>query len=1700
MRPRGLSSAYLTIASVGFFACGGEAPVDVPGDSGLADSGVVADDGGEIGIDANPIDANVDAGGLDAQPTDRGDGAIPILTPPPAPADPSDFVGANRFLFDGPNAIQFGVVPGAIPDVRMSVLHGVVLDTSGAPLSGVAITILGKPEFGETLSRADGRFDFALAGGGSQNVNFARSGYVTLQRRFVVGWHADVWIDDVMMTELDLASTEIILRGATEPQVHEASMKSDADGQRHPVLVFRPGTNATMQMPDGTLSALDTLNVRATELTIGPDGMKAMPGDLPANVGYTFADELTVDEAVVAGASSVVFDPPVLQYVENFLNFPAGTPVPNGSFDRQRGVWVGEPDGRVIALLSEAGGEAAVDADGDGQADPDGGASLGIDAEERRVLAARYEAPTTIWRVPIPHFSSWDHNWGFGPPDDADPPDRDDDDPPPFDPCKKRGSTIHCQNGVLIKDLSVPGAEEIHWSSQVTPARRAIDGRPAVRITGATVHPDLLRVEAEIVAWGNTLRATFPPSPNQLWHPEINEDAYGRPTVGMTQARITVRNVFRANYQVPASSNDNWGSSGSGVTIEGDRERAEIMLVLRYVKRIGLPTGRDDSALGGWAFASHHRFDRGRNVVHQGNGEVRPLPLIGTFRKLGFGGQGRSYDFIGQEVDAATLRLNSLAGIKADPDGSVWIMGDIRGDGTGRTIINVRDGRARISELPLGPRLCVNAVCAREMEQLPDGRLVMLLPHSVHTYDPRTGTTERVGGTSDVDAPNATPFPDGSRATDVPLQGVTAMAVSPGGEIYVAHKYGSVGAFRLIRIDPLGRIFFVGGTDAADNLVCDEFAQEGDLVRETCFTQIRSLAFDLEGNLLIAGMRQWAPAGYGAIVRVGADGRLAHVAGCTDAGCAPGPLEHRNQQLDFGSSVFGPQSIEGRPDGKILARGVRVGGGAGGMFYAVDPVVGSSAVVAGGVESTAAARTLGTPATHSFFYGEGSQSYGPLGLVLDVPEEGSNNPVLAVLDEPAALDRVPSEDGTEVWHFDPAGLHLRTTDAITGRLLREFSYDPEGRLVSFRDADNNVTTIERDGSGVPLAIVAPTGERSTLSLDTDGNLVELATPAGRRTTASYLAGGLLERLTDARGGVYNYSYDANARLIGSQGPDGVGATLAFSETHTTRTAVHTTNGNITSTYLTESLDEVGRRLTRTEASGAIASFTIRSTGVPAVVEENAYRTLTSVVAPDPRFGLLAPVLQSFERGPGTPRVLLAESVAITGSPANPDTFVQSITSPYGTETMSHDRAAATMTFGSSSGRSAVLTLDAQGRPQTLAYPGRDLQSRTYDAGGRLSTISEGGFVARYDYSPNGHLASITDADGEVYAFERDLDGRVNGLVDPSSRRTVLGRNGMGDLTSLTLADGTIHTLARSPGGRLSSYVAPGGATTGFGYDVDGQHATTTLPSGRTLTLQRDGTNRVTTIATPEATTTLTYADPNQSGRVYEQLWTPSTGVVERTVTTFTAERLTRLSHFAGASEVFRMSYVYDSSGRVTQHSLLAPSAGSRAYALEVDDDQLTTLYGPFGREVDFDRSGPLGGAVAITSDRLNQTLRYDGRGALVGRTTLVNGIPLYSYDLTRAANGRITERREVIGTAPPTLSSYGYDAAGRLTSVARDAVAAEAYTYDARDNRTSRTIAAGPAELSSYAAGRSSDRPGHAQHRWPAHLARRGHLHLRRSR
>src|SRR5205085_8935443 len=101
-------------------------------------------------------------------------------------------------------------------------------------------------------------------------------------------------------------------------QMHEGTMQTDADGQRHAALMFTPGTSASLVMPDGTTEPMSSLKIRATEYTVGAMGPKAMPAALPPTSAYTYCVELSADEAVATGATSVRFDKPVWMYVENF--------------------------------------------------------------------------------------------------------------------------------------------------------------------------------------------------------------------------------------------------------------------------------------------------------------------------------------------------------------------------------------------------------------------------------------------------------------------------------------------------------------------------------------------------------------------------------------------------------------------------------------------------------------------------------------------------------------------------------------------------------------------------------------------------------------------------------------------------------------------------------------------------------------------------------------------------------------------------------------------------------------------------------------------------------------------------------------------------------------------------------------------------------------------------------------------------------------------------------------------------------------------------------------------------------------------------------------------------------------------------------------------------------------------------------------
>ena len=330
----------------------------------------------------NYVDDDADSF-IDCADDDCAAEAACALAPPLDRTVAPSFHESVRFLYEGPHAVQRGVDPTIFDAMRISVLRGRVLDRAGKAVEGVRITVHGHEAYGYTATRQDGTFDIATNGGGPLTVSYRASGFLPVQRTIETDHRQYHWLPDVVLTARDAAVTEIV-PGAADVQVARGSVQEDEDGVRQATMVFPAGTQATAVLPDGSEVALDSAHIRATEYTVGERGPEAMPGTLPPTSGYTYAIELSVDEAEAMGASSVKFDRPVGFYLENFLTFDVGTPVPLGYYDRERAAWVPSESGVVLAIVDELDGLATIDLDGDELAETDDAlAEAGITVEER---------------------------------------------------------------------------------------------------------------------------------------------------------------------------------------------------------------------------------------------------------------------------------------------------------------------------------------------------------------------------------------------------------------------------------------------------------------------------------------------------------------------------------------------------------------------------------------------------------------------------------------------------------------------------------------------------------------------------------------------------------------------------------------------------------------------------------------------------------------------------------------------------------------------------------------------------------------------------------------------------------------------------------------------------------------------------------------------------------------------------------------------------------------------------------------------------------------------------------------------------------------------------------------------------------------------------------------------------------------------
>ena len=1544
---------------------------------------------------------------------------------------------STKFLYTGPNAVQTGVAEGTIEAKRAAVVRGKVLDKANNPLSGVTVVVKDHPEFGQTLSRADGQFDLAVNGGGYLTVDYRKAGFLPVQRQVNAPWQNYVVADDAVLIPLDAKVTKVDLTSSAPMQVARGSVVTDGDGTRQATLMIPQGTKAQVYNADGSVRETTTLNLHLTEYTVGANGPATMPGPLPPTSAYTYAVELKAEEgAVKLNGKDTLFDKPVSFYVDNFLNFPAGTVVPVGYYDGDKKAWIPSDSGRVIKILSIAGGLAEVDGDGDNVADDAAKlAALGMTDAERAKLGGMYPAGKSLWRAQIAHLSTWDYNWPFGPPSDATPPNPPEEptsDPEPEDPDCAEGSIIQCQNQALGETIPVNGVPfGLHYQSSRVSGRTAASSA-TIPLSGTSVPGSLKGIKLEISVAGQKTTQAFAAVANQshtfLWG---GLDAYGRKFSGKQTAGIRLGFVYDGIYQATTR----FSLAGSGTPITGDRARQEVTLWRDAQVSVG-PKTSPDSVTEGWSLGIHHAYDPVGKILSFGYGGQRSTQAVGgqiIETVAGNGGNETSGGGNGNGGPATNISLSITGGMAFDAAGNLYIGdgGSIRRvdpNGIITTIIAASDAN---TFSPSG--IAIGADGGLYIADGENYRILRVGPD---------GSVTTVAGNGCGGYLSQCVLGDGGPATDASLGSPTDIELGPDGGLYVIDSYN----LRVRRVGPDGIITTVagngqrgysgdGGPATAASLVPLDIAisKEGELYILDGFPNEVIRKVDNKGTITSIGR----PAGTNGCVDSIKDGQSAM------SGCFP---------LSAGLAIAADNSLylfEGYNGGTApyLKGGLR----------RISP---------DGIVTTVTGGNRGYGGDNGPARGAG------FNYVNDTAIDNNGNIYLAdVINDRVRKVRsimpglsfedliIPSEDGTEIYHFNNAGRHLRTLDAKTKAVRYAFAYDSDGHLTQVTDVSGNITKIERDALGNPTGIVAPFGQRTEFTQDADGHLATVKNPAGETFRMTYTAEGLLTEFKKPVGSASTLNYDDMGRLALDQDALGGNQNLTRTDISNGYEVARATSLNRTTTYRVENLPTGDERRTRIEPDGTQTVKLIKTDGTVQTTTADGTVT-TQVQGPDPRFGMLAPLSQSYSVATGGLTFSASRSRTATLSdstdPLSLALQTDTLTLNGRASTRVYDAATRVTTATSAAGRIGKTTLDAQGRLIKTEITGLQAIDQTYDAQGHLASIAQGAGpdqrALAFAYNEQGWLKSVTDPLNRAVSYEYDLAGRVTRQILPDGRDVLYGYDSNGNLTSLTPPGQPAHIFKYTQRDQTQEYDPPAATDTGtvntvYEYDLDKALTRITRPDGLTLGFTHDSAGRLAKLTTPDGDTAYAY---NATTGKLASITVPDGG---KLAYAYSGALPTETAWTGGVAG--KVGFAYDNDLRVKSVSV----NGADSIAYGYDADSLLTQAG----DLALTRDAQNGLLTGTALGKLADTLSYNGFGEVATYEAKIDGGSLFKTDYTRDKLGRITRKVETLGATVNTYD-YGYDPAGRLVEAKLNGVVQRTYGYDDNGNR----IKLNGADIGSY--------------------------------
>lgn len=558
------------------------------------------------------------------------------------------------------------------------------------------------------------------------------------------------------------------------------------------------------------------------------------------------------------------------------------------------------------------------------------------------------------------------------------------------------------------------------------------------------------------------------------------------------------------------------------------------------------------------------------------------------------------------------------------------------------------------------------------------------------------------------------------------------------------------------------------------------------------------------------------------------------------------------------------------------------------------------------------------------------------------------------------------------------------TFVLTHKNQVKLTFSAAGALVSVADRNGNIQTMKRSANGVLTAITDTVGRVFTLSYDGNHRLISLTDPTGRKVSYAYDSSGNLTTVTNPAAGKIVFAYDPSHRLTSAIDPRGV-------------------------MYVANTYDSAGRVITQTNGNGDRTYFVYNAaqaqgSNITAIHDGNDNLIQHAY---DANLRLIGVIDGDYD-------------LTVNGYDRNNNRT--SLKDGNGNQTaFAYDPMGNALSVTDPLGNTTSIVYNEKNDPASIADPLGHMTSLTYDGNGNLTaTLDALGDVTRATYDAFGETMSVTDPAGDEARFTWDSSGNLKEVVDGANRKTTYTYDSLGRRTSTTDGLGHVTKFQYDSLDRLTVRTDALGGRTQFTYDGVGDVTGVTDAKGNASTYGYDKNRNLVTMRDAAGQQTRYAYDANNN----------------RVQTTNARGKVTTYA-YDGANQLLSAT---DSLGRVTSRTY--DGAGNLATVTDGNRNETRLSYDALNRV-----------AGVTYADGSTVTETYDAIG---NRTSMADasGLTTFSYDVLNRivavspGGGAATCSGAVFCFGSQLAAYYGYDAAGRRTSVTYPDGNMLHYSYD----------------------------------------------------